>query len=66
MNYFDNLLTEEELKKIKKLDCLYSKDNISLDDKKNRKLLDFYVYQKYLKNISNENTEDKKGGASCE
>lgn len=65
MDYFD-FITEEEINEIKKCDCLYCKDIISLDNKKNRKLLDFYVYQQYLQNTSNETEADNKGGVACE
>lgn len=66
MNYFDNFITEEEINKIEKCDLLYSTDIISLDSKKNRKLLDFYAYQQYLKNTNTNNAEDNKGGVYCE
>lgn len=35
-----------------KTDYLFTKDNISIDDKKNKKYLDNIVYQKYLKDES--------------
>lgn len=65
MNYFD-FITEEEIEQIEKLDCLYTKDIISLNDSKNHKLLNSYAYQQYLKRTSNNNAEDNKGGVSCE
>lgn len=64
MDYFDVFITEEELNEIEKYDCLFSFNIISLDNKKNQKLLDSYVYQQYLKDTNN--TEDNKGGDSCE
>ncbi len=66
MKYFDDFITEEEINKIEKYDCLFSFNIISLDDKKNRKLLDAYAYQQYLKDKSNLNVEDNKGGANNE
>jgi len=66
MNYFDNFITEEEINEIEKYDCLFSFSVISLDDKKNRKFLDAYAYQQYLRNESNLNAEDNKGGANNE
>ena len=65
MDYFD-FITEEEIEQIEKLDCLYTKDIISLNDIRNHKLLKSYAYQQYLKNTSNDNAEDNKGGVSCE
>ena len=65
-NYFEVIFTEEELNEIEKYDCLFSFNVISLEDKKNRKLLDSYAYQQYLKNTTTDNAEDNKGGDSCE
>lgn len=36
----------------KKTDNLFAKDNISIDDKKNKRYLDNIAYQNYLKNES--------------
>ncbi len=66
MKYFDDFITEEEINKIEKYDCIFSFGVISLDDKKNRKYLNSYAYQQYLRNTSNLNAEDKKGGANNE
>lgn len=66
MNYFDDFITEEELNEIEKYDCLFSFRIISLDDKKNRKLLDSYAYRKYLQTLNESNTSDKKGGVTSE
>lgn len=63
MNYFDDFITEEEINEIEKYDCLYSFRVISLDDKKNSKILNSYAYQEYLKKQS---TQDNKGGVPCE
>lgn len=65
MNYFD-FITEEEINKIEKCDLLYSTNVISLDNKKNRKLLNSYAYRQYLRNTNTDNAEDNKGGVSCE
>ncbi len=66
MKYFDDFITEEEINEIEKYDCLFSFRVISLDDKKNRKLLDSYAYQKYLQTLNESNTSDKKGGVTSE
>lgn len=66
MNYFDDFITEEEINEIEKCDCIFSFGVISLNDKKNRKFLDSYVYQKYLQTSNESNTDDKKGGVSNE
>lgn len=65
MDYFD-FITEEEIEQIEKLDCLYTKGIISLNDSKNHKLLNSYAYQQYLKNTTNDNAEDNKGGVTSE
>ena len=41
----------------KKTDNLFTKDNISLNNPKNKKYLDEYAYQKYLKKINNESCD---------
>ena len=66
MNYFDDFITEEEINEIEKYDCLFSFRVISLDDKKSRKLLDSYAYQKYLQTLNESNTSDKQGGVTSE
>lgn len=66
MKYFDEFITEDEIDEIVKCDNLYSVDVISLYDKKNRKLLDSYVYQKYLQALKESNTNNKKGGVPSE
>lgn len=64
MKYFDEKITEDEINKIQKVDCIYTDDVVSLDDKKVQKMLDVQVYQIYLKKQSEENNEDnhKKAG----
>lgn len=57
MNYFDEIFTEDKIKKIKKKDCLYVKGIVSLDDKKNQKELDSYAYEVYLRKMKEENEE---------
>ncbi len=66
MDYFDYSITEEELNEIEKYDCLFSTNVISLDSKKNRQYLNSYAYQQYLKDESQLNAEDNKGGADSE
>lgn len=64
MKYFDKKITEDEINKIQKIDCIFTDDVVSLDDKKVQKMLDVQVYQIYLKKQSEENNEDddKKAG----
>lgn len=57
MKYFDEFITEEEIENIQKVDCLYSVDTISLNDRKKRKMLDSYAYQNYLKEINSESSD---------
>ena len=59
MNYFDIVLTDDEIDKIEKLDNLFTKDVVSLDDEKTQAKLACYAYEMYLRN------ESKKGGGSC-
>lgn len=63
MKYFDEVLTEEEIEEIQKKDNLYAKDIISLNDKKNSKLLDSYAYQQYLRKKNKKKSNNNKGGA---
>lgn len=63
MKYFDEVLTEEEIEEIQKKDNLYTKDTISLNDKKNSKLLDSYAYQQYLRKKNKKKSNNNKGGA---
>lgn len=64
MKYFDKKKTKDQIKKIQKVDCVFTDDVVSLDDKKVQKMLDIQVYQIYLKKQSEENNEndDKKAG----
>lgn len=60
MDYFDIFDTEDKINEIEKYDCLYTENVISLDDKKNRKYFNSYMYQQYLQN------ENKAGGTNEE
>lgn len=42
-------VTPKLFKKFRKKDNLFTKDTISLDDKKNKKYLDDFAYQEFLK-----------------
>lgn len=53
MKCFDNFITEDEIKNIKKKDNLFTVNVISLDDKNNTKFLNSYAYQEYLKKQNN-------------
>ncbi len=46
-------IIKEKMKKLKSIDSSFTKDVISLDDPKNRKYLDDFVYQSYLANSNN-------------
>lgn len=67
MKYFDEKNTEDEINKIQKVDCIFTDDVVSLDDKKTQKLLDIQVYQIYLKKQSEENNtdDDNKKAGDC-
>lgn len=47
-------ITKDKMRKLKSIDNLFIKDVISLDDPKNKKYLDDFVYQAYLANSNNE------------
>lgn len=42
---------------LRKSDNLFTKNNISLDNPKNKKYLDEIVYQEYLKKLKNESSD---------
>lgn len=42
---------------LRKSDNLFTKNNISLDDPKNKKYLDEIAYQEYLKKLKNESSD---------
>lgn len=54
-------ITKDEIKKIQKKDSLFTKDVISLDDKRNKQYLDDFVYKVYLINLNSESgdSDDK-------
>lgn len=58
MKYFDEKNTEDEIDKIQKVDCIFTDDVVSLDDKKRQKMLDIQAYQIYLRKQSEENNND--------
>lgn len=58
MKCFDQTITEDELKKIIQKDNLFTEDVISLNDNKNKKALDNYAYQQYLKKEVTNNLKD--------
>ena len=66
MNYFDIFDTEDEIDKIEKLDCLYTKDIVSLDDEETQKKLACYAYEMYLREKNKKSSNDKKGGYTCD
>ena len=53
MRKISKSITKDKKRKLKKSDNLFTKDVISLDDTKNRKYLDDFVYQSYLANSNN-------------
>lgn len=56
MKKFSKQNTKKFSKKNKFADNLFTKDVISIDNKKNKKYLDNFVYQEYLKNLNNESS----------
>ena len=58
MKCFDKKKAKDKIKKIQKVDCVFTDDVVSLDDEKVQKMLDIQVYQIYLKKQSEENNED--------
>ena len=48
---------DKSFKRFAKLNCLSTENMISLDDRKNQKYLDELMYQEYLKNMNNENSD---------
>ena len=44
---------QKKLKQNQNIDCLFTKDIISIDDKKNKQYLDDFAYQQYLSKLNN-------------
>lgn len=57
MKKISKAVTKKFSKKTKYADNLFTKDVISINNKKNKKYLDNFVYQEYLKNLNNESCD---------
>ena len=57
MKKISKAMTKKFSKKAKFTDNLFTKDVISINDKKNKKYLDNFVYQEYLKNQNTESSD---------
>lgn len=53
-------VTPKLFKKFSKKDNLFTKDTISLDDKKNKKYLDDFAYQEFLRKFKNESSDSNE------
>ena len=53
-------VTPKLFKKFRKKDNLFTKDTISLDDKKNKKYLDDFAYQEFLRKFKNESSDSNE------
>lgn len=57
MKKISKAITKKISKKAKCVDNLFTKDVININDKKNKKYLDNYIYQEYLKNLNSESSD---------
>lgn len=57
MKKISKAVTKKFPKKAKCADNLFTKDVISINDKKNKKYLDKFVYQEYLKNLNSKSSD---------
>ena len=53
-------VTPKFFKKFRKKDNFFTKDTISLDDKKNKKYLDDFAYQEFLRKFKNESSDSNE------
>lgn len=60
MKKISRAVTKKFSKKNKFKDNLFTKDVISINDKKNKKYLDNFVYQVYLKNLNSESCDSNE------
>ncbi len=57
MKKISKATTLKFLKNFRKKDNLFTKNIISLDDSKNKKYLDDFAYQEFLKKLKNESSD---------
>ncbi len=57
MKKISKTITKKEFRKIRKLDHLFTKDTISLQDKKNWRTLEQLQYENYLRKLQNESSD---------
>ena len=60
MKKISKAVTKKFSKKTKCADNLFTKDVISINNKKNKKYIDNVVYQEYLKTLNNESSDSKE------
>lgn len=60
MKKISRVVTKKFSKKNKFKDSLFTKDVISINNKKNKKYLDNFIYQEYLKNLNSESGDSNK------
>ena len=60
MKKISRAVTKKFSKKNKFKDNLFTKDVISINDKNNKKYLDNFVYQEYLKTLNNESSDSNE------
>ena len=60
MKKISRAVTKKFSKKNKFKDNLFTKDVISINDKNNKKYLDDFKYQEYLKNLNSESSDSNE------
>lgn len=60
MRKISNAVTKRFSKKAKFADNLFTQDVISINDKKNKKYLDNFIYQEYLKTLNNKSSDSNE------
>ncbi len=60
MKKISKAVTKKFSKKTKYADNLFTKDVISINDKNNKKYLDNFKYQEYLKNLNSESSDSNE------
>ena len=60
MRKISKAVTKKFSKKTKFVDNLFTQNVISINDKKNESYLDNLVYQEYLKNLTNESSDNNE------
>jgi hypothetical protein len=60
MKKISKAVTKKFSKKAKFADNLFTQDVISINDKKNKKYLDNFIYQEYLKTLNNKSSDSNE------